>query len=77
MNGAPYGWLDSGASTGNSFEGGGNPSKGIAVGHVMRKLLHLVFAIWKTGKPFDPQHYPWATPVHVEQESGVRNQESD
>jgi transposase len=30
-----------------------------ALGHVMRKLLHLVFAIWKTGKPFDPQHYPW------------------
>jgi hypothetical protein len=25
----------------------------------MRKLLHLVFAVWKTGKPFDPTHYPW------------------
>ena len=31
----------------------------IAIGHVMRKLLHLAFAIWKTGQPFDPQHYPW------------------
>ena len=31
----------------------------IAIGHVMRKLLHLTFAIWKTGQPFDPQHYPW------------------
>jgi hypothetical protein len=27
--------------------------------HVMRKLLHLTFAIWKTGQPFDPKHYPW------------------
>jgi transposase len=31
----------------------------VAVGHCMRKLLHLVYAIWKTGKPFDPNHYPW------------------
>ena len=29
-----------------------------AMGHLMRKLLHLVFAVWKSGKPFDPQHYP-------------------
>ena len=34
----------------------------IAIGHVMRKLLHLTFAIWKSGKPFDPQHYPWEGP---------------
>jgi transposase len=33
--------------------------KGIAIGHAMRKLLHLVFAVWTTGKPFDPTHYPW------------------
>lgn len=31
----------------------------IAIGHVMRKLLHLAFAVWKSGKPFDPQHHPW------------------
>jgi transposase len=31
----------------------------VALGHCMRKLLHLVFAIWKTGRPFDPQHYDW------------------
>jgi transposase len=31
----------------------------VAVGHCMRKLLHLVFAVWKTGKPFDAKHYPW------------------
>jgi transposase len=29
--------------------------KSIAVGHAMRKLLHLAFAIWKTNTPFDPQ----------------------
>jgi hypothetical protein len=34
--------------------------KAIAIGHAMRKLLHLAFAVWKTGKPFDPAHYPWA-----------------
>jgi len=27
--------------------------KAIAVGHAMRKLLHRVFAIWKSGRPFD------------------------
>jgi transposase len=31
----------------------------VALGHCMRKLLHLVFAVWKTDKPFDPNHYPW------------------
>ena len=31
----------------------------VALGHCMRKLLHLVFAVWKTGKPFDRDHYPW------------------
>jgi transposase len=40
--------------------------KAIAIGHAMRKLLHLVFALWKTGKPFDPEHYPWQTPAHFE-----------
>jgi transposase len=38
--------------------------KAIAVGHVMRKLLHLVFAIGTTGRPFDPHHYPWHAPAH-------------
>ena len=32
----------------------------------MHKLLHLVFAIWKSGRPFDPGHYPWPTLAHVE-----------
>ena len=31
----------------------------IAIGHVMRKLLHLAFAVWKSGRPFNPKHYPW------------------
>jgi len=39
--------------------------KAMALGHAMRKLLHLVFAIWKTKKPFDKEHYPWHTPTHV------------
>lgn len=33
--------------------------KAVAVGHAMRKLLHLAFALWRTGRPFDPGHYPW------------------
>jgi transposase len=35
----------------------------VALGHCMRKLVHLVFAVWKTGKPFDPKHYPWEMPA--------------
>jgi transposase len=31
----------------------------VALGHCMRKLLHLVFAVWKTGQPFDAKLYPW------------------
>ena len=31
----------------------------VALGHCMRKLLHLVFAVWKTNRPFDPNHFPW------------------
>lgn len=34
----------------------------VAMGHCMRKLLHLAFAVWSTGKPFDPDHYPWESP---------------
>jgi Transposase IS116/IS110/IS902 family len=37
-----------------------NPDhRAIAIGHAMRKLLHLAFAVWKTDKPFDPgRHAP-------------------
>src|SRR5262249_18066036 len=33
--------------------------KASAIGHAMRKLLHLAFALWKSGRPFDRDHYPW------------------
>jgi hypothetical protein len=35
----------------------------VAMGHCMRKLLHLVFAVWKTNRPFNDQHFPWEQPV--------------
>jgi len=31
----------------------------VAIGHCMRKLLHLVFAVWKTNQPFDAKHFAW------------------
>jgi transposase len=34
----------------------------VALGHCMKKLLHLVFGIWKSGKPFNPNH---ASPKEV------------
>ena len=34
----------------------------VAIGHCMRKLLHLVFAVWKTDRPFDETHYAWENP---------------
>jgi transposase len=37
----------------------------VALGHCMRKLLHLVFAVWKTNRPFDPQHFPWEQWPHT------------
>jgi transposase len=35
----------------------------VAVGHCMRKLLHLVFAVWKSNRPFDEHHFPWEQPA--------------
>jgi transposase len=35
----------------------------VAMGHCMRKLLHLVFAVWKTNRPFNDQHFPWEQPA--------------
>jgi transposase len=35
----------------------------VALGHCMRKLLHLVFAVWKSNRPFDAQHFAWETPA--------------
>jgi len=44
--------------------------KAIAIGHAMRKLLHLVFAIWKTKKPFDANFYLWDAPAHIAPQDG-------
>lgn len=35
----------------------------VALGHCMRKLLHLVFAVWRTNRPFDEHHFPWQGPA--------------
>jgi transposase len=37
--------------------------KAVAVGHAMRKLLHLAWAIGKTGRPFDPDRSHGHAPV--------------
>jgi transposase len=51
--------------------------KAVAVGHAMRKLLHLVWAVWTTGRPFDPEHYPWHAPAHVApRDPGLSRKES-
>jgi transposase len=48
----------------------------VAYGHCMRKLLHLVFAVWKTNRPFDRNHYPWgkAAPQPAQQETAGHEQ---
>jgi len=34
----------------------------VALGQCMRKLLHLVYAVWKTNRPFDKKHLAGETP---------------
>jgi transposase len=51
--------------------------KAIAIGHAMRKLLHLAFAIWRSGRPFDPGHYPWQEPAQVAGSDNVMSPPSD
>lgn len=29
------------------------------IGAAMRKLLHLIFGVVKSGRPFDPNYLPW------------------
>jgi hypothetical protein len=41
------------------------------------KLLHLVFALWKSGRPFDRNHYPWQTPAHIEVSDNGMSVESE
>ena len=50
----------------------------VALGQCMRKLLHLVFAVWSTDTPFSKTHYRWepfevadADPVPVAEEAPV------
>jgi Transposase IS116/IS110/IS902 family/CHC2 zinc finger len=50
--------------------------KAVAIGHAMRKLLHLVFAIWKSGRPFNAEHYPWQTPAHAAGSDNALSQEA-
>ena len=35
----------------------------VAIGHCMRKLLHLVYAVWKSDRDFDEDHFPWEGPT--------------
>jgi len=35
----------------------------VALGQCMRKLLHLVYGVWKTNRPFDDKHFAWETPT--------------
>jgi hypothetical protein len=37
----------------------------VALGQCMRKLLHLVYAVWKTNRPFDDKHVVGPTPRTV------------
>ena len=46
----------------------------IAIGHVMAKLLRLALAVWKSGKPFDPEHYPWDKPAHLQPKPDMQAQ---
>lgn len=54
----------------------------VALGHCMRKLLHLVFAVWVSDKPFNKDHYPWEIASEAsseqqelqEQEASVREE---
>jgi hypothetical protein len=34
----------------------------VAMGQCMAKLLRFAFAVWKTDRPFDDQHFPWVNP---------------
>jgi transposase len=41
----------------------------VALGHCMRKLLHLVYAVWKSNRPFDDQHVAGQTPRTAAQDA--------
>lgn len=41
----------------------------VALGHCMRKLLHLVYAVWKSNRPFDDNHVADPRPGSATQEA--------
>lgn len=41
----------------------------VALGHCMKKLLHQVFGIWTSGKPYDPEHDLATTAQHAVEET--------
>lgn len=49
----------------------------VAMGHCMRKLLHFVFAVWKTDRPFNGEHYPWANPNDAQPTADSRTPTAD
>ena len=44
-------------------------AKAVAVGHAMRKLLHLVWAIWMTDRSFSKDYYPWHAPLTAQEQA--------
>jgi transposase len=52
-------------------------TKSIAIGHAMRKRLHLAWAVWKTGRPFDPKHHPWEGPIEDSDHSSSATEGND
>jgi transposase len=48
----------------------------IAVGHAMRKLLHLVFAVWTTSQPFDAERAGESPAPSVNEQAAGHNPET-
>jgi transposase len=49
----------------------------VALGHCMRKLLHLAFAVWASDQPFDKDHYPWGYDAKEEEASSPLPQQPE
>jgi transposase len=37
----------------------------VATGAVARRLVHLIYSLWKDNRPFDPD-YSWSSPSHID-----------
>jgi hypothetical protein len=48
----------------------------VALGHGMRKLLHLVYAVWKTNRPFDEKHWAGEAPRAATQDAAAGGNET-